>query len=111
MACGRHGFQEPRMSVYMIAEIQVTHPEGYAHYIDAVPAVVRRHGGRYLVRGGKVTPLFGDWSPQRIIMLEFDSLEQLQACFTSEEYRRIAPFREQSTVSRSIIVESCEQPE
>lgn len=93
------------MAVYMIADITVKNAEAYERYVSAVRQIVERHGGRYHVRGGKVVPLFGDWRPERVILLEFDSMERLKACFGSEEYRRIAPLREQSTVSRSIVVE------
>ncbi len=93
------------MSVYMIADIKVTNAGVYRRYVAAVREIVERHGGRYHVRGGKVVPLFGDWRPERVILVEFDSMEQLRVCFGSEEYRRIAPLREQSTMSRSIVVE------
>lgn len=45
------------MTVYMIIEVEVKDPDLYAEYVDQVPAVIARYGGRYLVRGGKVTPL------------------------------------------------------
>jgi len=49
--------------------------------------------------------LSGNWNPERMILIEFETLEQLQQCFNSAEYQKIAPFRTQSTLSRSIIVE------
>jgi uncharacterized protein (DUF1330 family) len=98
------------MPVYMIIEIEIRNPELYSGYVEAVPQVVETYGGRYLVRGGQVTPLSGDWNPERVIVIEFESAEQLQRCFTSPEYLQIAPLREQSTVSRSIIVEGHAAP-
>lgn len=95
------------MVVYMLAEIEVKDPETYAQYVAQARPLVERHGGRYLARTSRVLPVAGDWRPERILLLEFDSLEKLQACFGSEEYRRIAPLRERSTVSRSIVIEGC----
>ena len=50
------------MSVYMIVEIEVVDRETYAEYMEKVPATVEKYGGRYIVRGGVVTPLTGGWA-------------------------------------------------
>jgi uncharacterized protein (DUF1330 family) len=96
------------MPVYLIIDVAVTDPELYAEYVEQVPAVVERYGGRYLARGGDVVPLTADWRPQRIILIEFDSIDQVRDCFTSPEYLALAPLREESTTSRAIIIEGCE---
>ena len=95
------------MSVYMIIEIQVKDDQLYAQYVNRVPEVIAKYGGRYLVRGGPVTPMSGDWRPQRIIVIQFETLEDVRACFASQEYRKLAPIRAQSTVGKAIVVESC----
>jgi uncharacterized protein (DUF1330 family) len=98
------------MSVYMIVEITVKDSELYSKYVDQVREIVEKHEGRYLARGGQVTPLSGNWNPERIILIEFETDEQLQKCFESREYLEIAPLREQSTISKSIVVEGCAPP-
>jgi len=95
------------MAVYMIVEIAVKDREQYVKYVEQVAEIVNRHGGRYLVRGGAVTSMSGDWKPERVIVIEFDTMDAWRACFTSPEYRAIAPFREQSTNTRAIVVEGC----
>jgi len=79
--------------------------------VERVPEVVEKYGGRYLVRGGEVTPLSGDWNPERVIIVEFETVERLQRCFRSAEYLELAPLKEQSTVSKAIIVEGCAAPQ
>jgi uncharacterized protein (DUF1330 family) len=98
------------MSVYMIIEIAVKDREMYARYVEQVRDIVEKHGGRYLVRGGEVTPLSGNWHPERIILIEFETMQQLQGCFHSPEYLALAPLREQSTSGRSIVVEGYVPP-
>jgi len=93
------------MSVYMIIDIQVQNSALYAEYVEKVPVILNQYGGRYLVRGGAMTPLSGNWNPERIVVIEFETMAQLRACFSSAEYRAIAPLREQSTTSKSIVVE------
>jgi len=95
--------------VYMITEIDIKDEKLYAEYVKSVREVVVKHGGRYLVRGGQVTPLSGNWNPERITIIEFETIEHLRRCFGSEEYRELAPLKEKSTLGRSIVVEGCQQ--
>ncbi|MBN1811961.1 MAG: DUF1330 domain-containing protein [Anaerolineae bacterium] len=93
------------MSVYMIAEIKVEDETLYAEYVEKVRDIIEKHGGRYLVRGGAVTPFSGNWNPARLVIIEFEASEQVRRCFSSSEYLELAPLREQSTVSRAIVVD------
>ena len=56
------------MPAYVIVEVRVTNPDPYAAYRDLATASVARHGGRFLVRGGAVTPLEDDWRPERFVV-------------------------------------------
>ena len=98
------------MSVYMVIEIEVQDEERYSEYVERVYESITKHVGKYLVRGGPVIPLFGNWSPERVIIIEFQTIENLRRCFGSEEYRDIAPLREKSTLTRAIVVESYRPP-
>lgn len=94
----------------MVYFIVTTYFEGknegsYAEYIEKVKPIVEKHGGRYLTRSEQVTALSEKWTPQRVIVIEFDSREQLDTCFSSEEYRAISYLRENSVDARAIIVE------
>jgi uncharacterized protein (DUF1330 family) len=89
----------------MVIEIEVLDPETYAEYVRRVPATVLHYGGRYLVRGGPIVPLVGGWKPERIVILEFPSAEQLQRWNSSPEYLEVAPLRERSARTRAIAVE------
>ena len=93
------------MSVYKIVELEIKNKELFSRYAKKVPEIVSRYGGRYIIRGGKITPIYGGWNPERIIMVEFESVEMLKKCYSSPEYLKIAPFREQSTNSKAIVVE------
>ena len=92
------------MSVYVIIDIAVIDQGLYEEYVARVPAVVEQYGGRYLVRSGEVVALAGDWQPERIVVLEFESSDQVQEYLTSPEYLALVPLREKSTTSRAIIV-------
>lgn len=93
------------MSAFMIVEIMVRNQTVYAEYMREIPAVITRYNGTYRVRSSKVTPVSGGWVPDRLIVVEFETLAQLRSCFASPEYKALAPLREESTVTRSIVVE------
>lgn len=77
----------------------------YLEYINAVKSIVSNYGGRYIVRSEKITALSSEWSPNRVIVIEFETREQLEKCFSSEEYKQIAFLRENSVDSKAIIIE------
>ncbi len=93
------------MPAYVIAEIEVTDPAGFEEYRKVVPATIARYGGRYVVRGGAVVPLEGDWKPERLVVLEFPSLEQARRWYDREEYRAPQAMRFRCARTRGVIVE------
>ena len=95
----------------MIADVEVRNREEYQEYVDRVPAVVQKHGGRYLARGGAVKCLAAGWKPERIVVIEFETADQAERCFASDEYRQLAPLRERSSLSRAVIVEGLPRAE
>jgi uncharacterized protein (DUF1330 family) len=100
------------MAVYVIIDISVREQAAmadYAQYVEKVRPIVKRHGGRYLARGGKVTPVAGDWRPERVILIEFPSSDDVARWWNSPEYKAIAGLREQSTQARAIVVEGIER--
>ena len=93
------------MSAYVIADVEVLDSAAYEAYRQKVPATIAAFGGRYLVRGGALTVLEGDWSPKRCVILEFPSMAQLQAWYDSPAYVPLRAIRERTTKSRLVMVE------
>ena len=84
------------MAAYVIAQVEVTNAEMFAQYAAQVPAVIEQYGGRYLVRGGKKQELEGAWPINRVVVLEFPSMEQLLRFYHSPEYAPLIELRQQS---------------
>ena len=93
------------MPAYVILDINITDPEHYENYKKLAPPAIETYGGRYLARGGSAENLEGDWQPNRVVMLEFDSVDQAKKWINSEEYREARAMRYQSAISQSIVVE------
>ena len=93
------------MAGYMIADVTVTDPEGFEEYRKLVSATIEAYGGRYLVRGGATEPVEGDWNPNRLVILEFDSVEQAKAWYYSDEYAGPKEMRHNSATTNATFVE------
>jgi uncharacterized protein (DUF1330 family) len=75
------------VAAYIIADVTVTDPAAMEEYRKRVPATLTTFGGRFIVRGGAHQTLEGDWKPNRLVVLEFPSMEQARRWYDSEEYR------------------------
>lgn len=84
------------MAAYLIAQVKVTDPEIFAKYSSQVPGVIEQYGGRYLVRGGATEAVEGSWTPARLVVVEFPSIEQLKRFYHSDEYAPLIELRNQS---------------
>jgi uncharacterized protein (DUF1330 family) len=93
------------MAALVIVDIGIKDPVRYAEYKRLAAPTVTAHGGRYLVRGGKVDLLEGSWSPRRLVVLEFPSAEGARQWWDSEEYRAPKALRQQCASTEMIVVE------
>jgi len=81
------------MPIYWVARSRINDPEPYNKYLATAPGIIERHGGKVLARGGKHKVLEGTQHYNRFIVLEFESFEQAEACFHSDEYQSAAQHR------------------
>ena len=63
------------------------------------------YGGKFLVRGGRVQTLEGEWQPQRIVVLEFESAAKAKAWWSSQQYAEPKRIRQSASVTKMILVE------
>jgi uncharacterized protein (DUF1330 family) len=93
------------MSAYVIAEVNITNPDMFAEYRKLVPATIEKYGGRFVVRGGTVETKEGGWSPARIVVLEFPSMDQARSWYHSPEYAPALAMRLKCANAKLILVE------
>jgi len=94
---------------YVVAEVKVTDPAGYAEYVPLSTASLAQYGGTFLARGGQRVQMEGgddshnaDW---RTVITEFASLEQARTWYDSVEYARARGLRQANSIGRLFIVE------
>jgi uncharacterized protein (DUF1330 family) len=93
------------MPAYVIVETDIHDPEQYEQYKAASPGAVAAGGGRFLVRGGELAVLEGDWQPSRLVLVEFESLEAAKRWYESPEYQEAKKLREGAANLRMVAVE------
>ena len=98
------------MPAYIVVEVEVEDPVRYEDYKKMVPPSLAAYGGRFLVRGGQVENLEGDWAPKRLVMVEFPSVNQAKAWWSSAEYAEAKALRQATAKTQMIVVEGFEQP-
>ena len=96
------------MPAYLVGSVTVEDDEGFAEYAKRVPESIERYGGTYRARGGSVEVLEGSWAPTRLVILEFDSLEQAKRWYESEEYQALAAIRQRCAATDLVLVEGLE---
>lgn len=93
-------------AAYIIAEVDVTDAAQYERYKQLSSAAMDAYGARVCVRGGPVETLEGDRTPQRVVVLRFDSVEAAKRFYSSPEYTKARATREGAALMRMIVVEA-----
>ena len=86
------------MPAYLIAEHIVTDQTKFDDYRTKAAPTIAKHGGRYLTKGGSHRlPEGGHWKPERVVIIEFPSMEALDNWYRSHEYQPLIALRKQCT--------------
>ncbi len=95
---------------YWIARVDVGDDEGYKPYALANPAIFKKFGGRFLVRGGKFDSPEGS-NRSRNVVMEFPDYASAMACYNSPEYQANMKIRQAHAVADLLIIEGYDGPQ
>jgi len=93
------------MAAYIIVEVSIHDKEAYEDYKKLTPAAVAAYDGKFIVRGGQTETLEGEWQPERIVVLEFPSVERAKEWWSSEMYEEAKVIRQRAATTKMIIVQ------
>jgi uncharacterized protein (DUF1330 family) len=93
------------VSAYVIALVDIKDPVRYESYRQMVLPTITAYGGRFVARGGRTEVLEGDWSPGRVVILEFPSLERAKSWWSSPEYSEAKAIRQATSEGTLIAIE------
>jgi len=93
------------MVAYCIVDIEITDPVSFEGYKKEISANIAAFDGRYLARGGATEVLEGNWTPRRLVILEFPTMARLKEWYKSPEYAPLLSLRKASSSSNFVITE------
>lgn len=93
------------LAAFLVVDIRgVSAEPAYARYRKRVPPSLAAAGGTYLVRGGQVVTLEGNWRPDRLVVVRFESMQAAHAWWNSSEYAELKSMRQRSTNTNMILL-------
>lgn len=95
------------MTAYLVLDFSVKDLRGFLPYVEAIPAFIEKHGGRYVVRGVEPTVMEGEWAPARMVILEFPSRENAEAFLADPDAQPLFALRHRTTDSKLVLVDGC----
>jgi uncharacterized protein (DUF1330 family) len=93
------------MAAYLFVNIEVRDLDAYAEYRSGVSAVIYKHGGEYLARGGAAEVIEGDWTPSRVVLIKFPDMGALKSFLSDPDYQPLKDLRLRAAQSQMLAVE------
>ncbi|WP_433269538.1 DUF1330 domain-containing protein [Micromonospora vinacea] len=93
------------MTAYALAHLRKApvHAEVLT-YLERIDATLAPFAGRFIVHGGAIDVLEGDW-PGDVIVIEFPDLAQARSWYRSSAYQEIKPLRTRHLTGEVILVD------
>lgn len=93
------------MSAFVIFDVDIRDPARYQEFMQGVKPALEEAGARYLARGGAHKVHEGDWTPRRIVLLEFPSLAAWEQFYNGPVYQGLKSVRDECSSARLVSVE------
>jgi uncharacterized protein (DUF1330 family) len=92
------------MPAFVIVEVSIHDVHGYEEYKKLTPATLAAYDGRFIVRGAETISLEGDWNPERIVVLEFPSVDRAKEWWHSDLYAPAKKIRQKTAHTKMLVV-------
>lgn len=96
------------MKAYIFLDIRITDPVRYDEYRKLTAPTLIPYDGKFIVRGGKRELLDGEWTTDRIVILEFPDMDKAKAWWNSKEYAPAKVIREGASNAKVLLLEGFE---
>jgi uncharacterized protein (DUF1330 family) len=95
------------VKAYLVLDLSINDFAGFKRYIAEIPAHISKHAGKYIVQGAPPTPVEGDWTPERMVIIEFPSRQNAEAFLSDPDIQDLFKVRQKTTTSRLVLVDGC----
>ena len=96
------------MKAYVIVQETVSDQKLFDDYRSNVMATLTEFAGRFIIRGGNLTIVEGEWPHQRTVVLEFPSRDAAESWYKSPAYQKVLPLRMSSSTGNLVIIDGIE---
>ena len=93
------------MPAYLIVDVDLRDSTAYEAYKSRVPALIARHGGEYLVRGGEHEVLEGEWRPHRLVLFRLPDRAAIRAFMADPDYAPLKALRQRIASTDAVAVD------
>ena len=93
------------MPSYYIAQVEVHDADVYETYRKQVPSTLEPFGGEFIVRGGKMEVLEGEWPMPRCVVIKFPDMKKAKEWHASEAYAGPKALRQTVSHGNGIVIE------
>ncbi len=92
------------MPAYVIFDVEIRDAAKFQEFMTGVKPAIEAAGAKYLARGGEHKVHEGDWSPRRIVLLEFPSMEAWDTFYNGSIYQGLKAIRDECSSARLVSV-------
>ena len=93
------------MSAYAILDLKIFDKEKLKEYKNVAPEIIKKFGGKIIIRGGKSNTVEGNWKPERIVMIEFPNYETANDWWNSNQYKVTIELRKKGANTNVLIID------
>ncbi|MBK7326186.1 conserved hypothetical protein [Candidatus Propionivibrio aalborgensis] len=94
------------MAAYVLIEARVSDPASFEKYKKLAEEAIGKYQGRFLARGGPVEVLEGSWTkPERLVIIEFESVAQAKKFYNSPEYGSARELRKDAAIMNMLVID------
>jgi uncharacterized protein (DUF1330 family) len=93
------------MKAYVVVQETVKDEAMFTEYRNQVVPTLKEFGATFVVRGGNMTIVEGEWPHPRLVIIEFPSRAAAENWYNSPAYQKILPLRLKSALGNLVIVD------
>lgn len=97
------------MKGFLVLDLKITKLEEFLEYAEKIPVQLEKHKGKYIVKGVEPEKVEGDWLPERLVILEFETEQNVKEFLSDPESKELFKIRHSSTKSNLIYALGCEE--
>jgi uncharacterized protein (DUF1330 family) len=90
---------------YAIVLLDITDDARYREYARRATAIEQRYGAVSLVASAATEVVDGSWPAERVVVIEFPSIDEARAWYTDLNYQDLIPMRHRATTSTVLLVD------